>query len=91
MTAITGLPNNTENLFYFSKCSIRNFARQIIVAGGVKAAFRCLLNVPVSSSLLPETQYDNDLLPGQLWNVDQQCQIAFSMPNSQATICGVLI
>lgn len=86
---IIGLDGNGRNEYYYSLCSIRNLERQLIIAGKIRSSFKCLQNVPVQSSLLPEDIYNNDYLPGQLWTVDQQCELAFGLTDTSAKACGL--
>lgn len=90
MTPVIGLNENELNEWYFSPCSVRNFLRYIFVGGKIRSTFQCILNKP--SNLLPENNYNiQPYMTGQLWNADQQCQIAFNLPDSNAASCDVTI
>ena len=89
MTPVVGLLENQKNQWYFSPCSIRSFKSKLIMGGVVNTQVSCLKNVP--KNLHIETTYDKTpYLPGQLWNVDQQCQMTFDLQESSATACGVI-
>jgi hypothetical protein len=89
MTSVIGLDTNELNQWYFSSCSRAQLRNSIISSSNrISASYTCLTNKPRNT--IPEVEYDySPYLPGQLWTVDQQCQVATSRLNSSATACGV--
>jgi hypothetical protein len=89
MTPIIGLNQNELNQWYYSSCSKAAVRRLLISSTGrLSTSYTCLSNKPRNT--IPEVEYDySPYLPGQLWTVDRQCQIATNIDNSSATACGV--
>ena len=89
MTPVVGLEENVLNGWYFSPCS-RSVFRLLItsITNKIEQNYTCLTNTP--RNLPGEVEYDySPYLPGQLWTVDQQCQVATSSLKSSAMPCGV--
>jgi len=79
---------NLQNLYMFSNCSINNFKtkflsanKSVILTGG-----KCLTNLPVStlSSYFNTSTY----LPGQLYGIEDQCQMLYG-PSSSYSACYI--
>jgi hypothetical protein len=90
MATIIGFETNLQNVWYLSPCSIASIKTTLfknITTGLFNAAGTCLQNVPTNLPI--ENTYFNTFLPGQLWDVEQQCKISFDNPNSGAAVCGV--
>ena len=77
---------NMMNLFRFSACSINSFKSTLFTPNmtNMTSAGQCLCNSPV---LTPDLTY-NTYLPGQLYNIDDQCRLVFGS-NSGYTACYV--
>ena len=58
------------------------------MGGLINTAAKCLTNVPSNSAI--ESNYAKFYLPGQIWDVEQQCQYAFNTLNTSAIACGVI-
>jgi hypothetical protein len=89
MTSVIGLDTNELNQWYFSSCSRAQLRNSIISSSNrISARYTCLTNNPRNT--IPEVEYDySPYLPGQIWTVDHQCQVATNRLNSSATACGV--
>ena len=88
MTAVIGVYGNLQNVWLFSNCSILSIKNNLIKNGEVTSNAQCLSNIPAQNFQVSNINFDY-YQPGQLWNLDQQCQMSMSWPDSSASSCGV--
>lgn len=89
MTAVIGVYGNLQNVWTFSNCSIGSMKINLLVKNTtVSNNGQCLVNIPTQTSQILNINFLS-YQPGQLWNLDRQCQIAMGWPDSSAESCGV--
>ena len=88
MSAIVGVYSNSQEMFFFSSCSINSFKTLLLNSVGTpSSSASCLLNIPTNPVI--QTTYFPNYLPGQLLSVDQQCKLAMNWAGSTGVACGV--